>query len=45
VRSSASSRAAADARTQSQRVTRAMPSTSIVFHVVSSQIGQGTGGW
>src|SRR5258705_3539863 len=27
---------------QSQRVTRETPSTSIVFHPVSSQIGQGT---
>ncbi len=33
-----------DSRTQSQRVTREMPSTVIVFHVVSSQIAQATKG-
>jgi hypothetical protein len=37
MRASDISRAAALSRTQSQRVTRETPSTSIVFHPVSSQ--------
>src|SRR5688500_12760915 len=44
MRASPSSRAEDDWRTQSQRVTREIPSTVIVFQVVSSQIAQGTEG-
>jgi hypothetical protein len=44
MRDSAISRADCVSRTQSHRITRETPSVSIVFHPVSSQIGQGTNG-